>query len=581
MGLSASQGKLLVLTARKSDLEFRAQVIANRKLLLTAQTENIAMEYTRKLGNKKMQFVNNFDSNQNSSIEELFSIDSLYCQNASFIGDWRVVLADGRIAVPDASYLPQGVVYDTNTGYAQSCNATYQPTTAQMLEKFNSLGEGQQLQYLATGLSTLCNDYQNLDATTQAYLNAKVTEAGHNVTEYSELAKNLLDAIYGSSVSRNNDITQVQATNALKNSTNGSELTSLVRNLSKDIFNIDLEAIPSEDEHYAAYTSAINKLNAFSKLNDFLDSFNTTEIAYGSTARALKDGDNYTGFTKEMAEKLTADQKKSIEQYYKNIKGEALTPATEGGTLTAQQYADAMNYLNKFYAENSAKLETKYDLVDKKALSSADVDKLITRLDYLKQISEAYLKEYNEKPEDLKSSDAYDVMKRFLNSNKENAAQLAYNGCGAFRSLFVSGQVIAQTPASDGSQNIIINNGYSTEQYVIIPGLKNTYFFQNALRQGSIYLQQFAASQNDPSVGEWQTKDWSATGLVRDALDTSDDAQAEMEYETQMAIIQGQDKKLDVEMKQVETQQKACENEIDAVKKVIEKNGEKTFKYFS
>ena len=45
MGLSASQGRMLLLTARKSDLEFRAQQISQRRLILSQQLEEIAMEY--------------------------------------------------------------------------------------------------------------------------------------------------------------------------------------------------------------------------------------------------------------------------------------------------------------------------------------------------------------------------------------------------------------------------------------------------------------------------------------------------------------------------------------------------------
>lgn len=62
---------------------------------------------------------------------------------------------------------------------------------------------------------------------------------------------------------------------------------------------------------------------------------------------------------------------------------------------------------------------------------------------------------------------------------------------------------------------------------------------------------------------------------------TDDDRAAEAEYEQKTAEIQVKEKRLQNDLNQVETQQKACDTEIDSVKKVMEKNIERTFKVFS
>ena len=62
---------------------------------------------------------------------------------------------------------------------------------------------------------------------------------------------------------------------------------------------------------------------------------------------------------------------------------------------------------------------------------------------------------------------------------------------------------------------------------------------------------------------------------------TDDDAQAEAEYKRETASIQVKEKRLQMELNQVEAQQKACDTEIDSVKKVMDKNIERTFKVFS
>ena len=63
--------------------------------------------------------------------------------------------------------------------------------------------------------------------------------------------------------------------------------------------------------------------------------------------------------------------------------------------------------------------------------------------------------------------------------------------------------------------------------------------------------------------------------------DTSDDAAADAEYRTKTAALQVKEKRLQMDLQQIEAQQKACESEMDSVKKVMDKNIEKTFKVFS
>ena len=52
MGMSASQARLLLLTARKSDLEYRAQQITNAEMILAMQTETVAREYSIKINDR-------------------------------------------------------------------------------------------------------------------------------------------------------------------------------------------------------------------------------------------------------------------------------------------------------------------------------------------------------------------------------------------------------------------------------------------------------------------------------------------------------------------------------------------------
>ncbi len=53
MGMSASQARLLMLTARKSDLEYQAQQICQAKLALARESEELATRYADAVGNRQ------------------------------------------------------------------------------------------------------------------------------------------------------------------------------------------------------------------------------------------------------------------------------------------------------------------------------------------------------------------------------------------------------------------------------------------------------------------------------------------------------------------------------------------------
>lgn len=52
MGLAASQCRMLMLVARKSDLEYRGQMINNRRMMIAWQTAALAEKYTKALNNR-------------------------------------------------------------------------------------------------------------------------------------------------------------------------------------------------------------------------------------------------------------------------------------------------------------------------------------------------------------------------------------------------------------------------------------------------------------------------------------------------------------------------------------------------
>ena len=103
-------------------------------------------------------------------------------------------------------------------------------------------------------------------------------------------------------------------------------------------------------------------------------------------------------------------------------------------------------------------------------------------------------------------------------------------------------------------------------------------YLEEKLRNGEWFIQKPDTSrENGWSVDQY----WSSVDIIKDEYDTSDDAAAEAEYEALIAKVQKQDKMLEMQLKQLETEHSALEKEMDAVSEVIKKNIDSSFKTFS
>ena len=113
MGLASSQARMLLLTARKSDLEYRAQMISQRKIDLAMQTEEIATKYSQATSNRKMYLVNGLLNGEDKAITEKLSYAGIMAtNNDSTTGNYLVRLAN------NGKYLATGSDLDTQMGYA-------------------------------------------------------------------------------------------------------------------------------------------------------------------------------------------------------------------------------------------------------------------------------------------------------------------------------------------------------------------------------------------------------------------------------------------------------------------------------
>lgn len=92
MGMSASQARLLAITSRMNDIELRSQQIANTKIRLADESEQVAQKYTNALNASKFTFTNYKDGKT--------QVVSMTVNNMSSLGsNYRLVDSNGKRVV--------------------------------------------------------------------------------------------------------------------------------------------------------------------------------------------------------------------------------------------------------------------------------------------------------------------------------------------------------------------------------------------------------------------------------------------------------------------------------------------------
>lgn len=105
-------------------------------------------------------------------------------------------------------------------------------------------------------------------------------------------------------------------------------------------------------------------------------------------------------------------------------------------------------------------------------------------------------------------------------------------------------------------------------------------YLYNELQNGNLYLEKWNARGGDDGAGKFEGESWATDPTLSEQTDNTDINKAQAKYDSAMAKINTQDKRFDLELKNIDTEHSAIQTEIDSVKKVIDKNIERSFKVF-
>lgn len=97
MGMSASQARLLSITARINDIEFKSQSVSNTKIRLADESEQVAKKYTEALNKQKLTY-----TDWSSGTAQKIDLNSANLKGA-LAGQFKLVDAQGRQVVYNES----------------------------------------------------------------------------------------------------------------------------------------------------------------------------------------------------------------------------------------------------------------------------------------------------------------------------------------------------------------------------------------------------------------------------------------------------------------------------------------------
>lgn len=203
-----------------------------------------------------------------------------------------------------------------------------------------------------------------------------------------------------------------------------------------------------------------------------------------------------------------------------------------------------------------------------------------------------YQNEKSEKVYAIKYGDKYYSTDGKEEKDPKSATVQTYvpDGCSSVK--FTSGSIPNSYSQTTGAiSEASLNNGkyihpQTGRMYIVDPALSekgsDPNYLQDCLRNGKYTIDQFNPNLDEDSDDKkWKSVSWDSASYLSDQYYTDDDAAAKAKYDRLSNQIENQDKKLQLELDNIETQRDAVKTEVESVNKVISDNVENTFNAFS
>ena len=558
MGLAASQARLLTITARKSDCEYKSMLLSHRKIALSREMSQLSAEYDDSIQQTKLIYdYYGQDSETTPLTYDLMMKPSAMNNYTPLLvtdNGGRVVL-DSRLAkaardagIPQEGLdgLPSG---DVRNAFIDSLASTGYITqnTADNIKKttYNQMA----------GVGSC--DLVNVN-TTQGTLTDLIDMVSTQYFDFSDIE---------------NFSNQFVAEVMLKKRENGTNIDAENKVTFADILNGDYILMTSTKQNY-------NNLTVDGGVTDVICNLSIWETMFQTFEGMLDTGDEYTqaalAYARRMVTDMVTNLGAGMDDGWKSI-GEVGT--TEGDDYSSHgknihdNFGDWREHNDDKYSEmyDRANDSVSADVVGINGLYNHDNDGDNDNDDRrsfatinISTMFKAYLTYFAQYMEGLDET-TYEVNKTKTSSNLIDD-MFTFT---IVTSVDTSGDNLLIAAFYDTLFNQICTKGWTENDKV-----NDQDYLHESLKNSNMYISTIADD------GYYYQGNYATHRYIKEVTDEEAVAQAEAKYNREKEKINYKENILDMKMKNLDTEISSLTTEYDTIKSVISKNIEKGFKRY-
>lgn len=604
MGLSASQARLLSITARLSDNELHSQQIANSKVRLADKTQEASREYIEALSATKLMYTT-YDAKGNATQTAL--TPAIMYEFSDLKNQYGISNTSGQLLVPASDAANYEKSKDVND-FVQCYGVELKENPKYIRELKSIYGE----EY---------NEY--FDTENNA---SNVNFGGLDVPGWLGKPNNAM-----SEQSYNDWANQISVVNKTVNGKEAGSYGSLISKLTsvpeypgdeppapEKVDMPDFTTLTKAYNNSVCYTSVGTSDSGIGHMEHNLAALIWSVGGLGTDTKSITNSNNTITITNKETECGT-NHGFSLTNYDFSDPGQAkpLLEALRGASdyecvkelmqSVIDLYCDVINYMSvnnvgtsTTHLDSSAFTMTKNAPIKSANELKQSWDKFYQDLAGLKQKAEA---EYNEKYQ--KKLEEYEIKHKqwendwaAINTWSENCKALYNNYEDAIKKLSTPKIPDENDPKTEwyinlwhrmnGESDFKSTEGQTGAYYKQLDDnlLTNQDWLKFALEHGVVTLEKVTFVEEAEDITGLKTSKWQSTmhNTCADISEVDDEiavARAEAEYTKKLNEIEAKDKKYDNDIKKLDTEHNALQTEYESVKGVIDKNVERSFKAFS
>ena len=541
MGLAAGQARLLSITARKSDCEFRSMSLSHQKISLARQLADLSNEYQNSLDQSKLiyDYYGTGDTNTPLSYGILMSPSALNDYMPTTITDsiGRVVLNNKYASAARAAGIPQEGLGTL-------------PSEA-MRNAFILAMESKGI--ISANLSdTILGLPYNQEAGFGGGTTVSVVTKQGNISDLIQALKE-----NGQSIDISLDGVNTEGVDSawFQLSKNGTvtDLNSSDKNVS-----LTLSDLLSNDDTYISFgnqkTGEYANENLVTSAKNILST--VLDATYEQLASLLDLGDGYT--TKALDYARTETEKLFLPSV-DNLRNEEYRTFVGKGNTNNASSENNQNYMGFVYVKGES------------SMFKSSKPKAAVNINNMAKAFLTFFVKYMDgvASKDADGSDKYKVQIGHLSENKLATSDYLFQ-YSIKTGTEVSSDDLAQATFYDALFNQICKNGWSENEKI-----SDSSYLQQMLQNGMLFISKM---KDD---GYYYQGNYATDPYIKEISDETAIAQAESKYTTEKAKLNTKEETLDLKMKNLDTEISSLTTEYDTVKNTISKNIEKSFKRYS